>query len=121
MMLLTKELRTKLPHLYANEEKGMDALALVHYFTPDSSWDWYASEGSPVDEDSYYDTDKKKVDYIFFGLVKGPSVELGYFSLKELSAVRGILGLPVERDLHWEPKTIRELAAEFEKRGHEVG
>src|SRR5437763_373909 len=115
MILLPEELRKKLPHLYANEEKGMDALALIHYFN--SSWDWYASEGSPVDEDGYYDTDKEKVDFIFFGLVKGFCVELGYFSLKELSEVRGNLGLPIERDLYWEPKTLRELEAEFKKKG----
>jgi hypothetical protein len=29
--------------------------------------------------------------------------------LKELEEVRGLLGLPIERDLHFEPKTLKEL------------
>ena len=44
MHLLTQAIRRKLPPLYANEEQGTDALAIVKFFTPDSSWTWYASE-----------------------------------------------------------------------------
>jgi len=87
----------------------LDALAQVKFFTPDGGWSWYASEGSYVDEDGYYNTDKPKVDFIFFGLVSGLEVELGYFSERELESVRGQLGLPIERDLYFEPKTLREL------------
>jgi hypothetical protein len=32
------------------------------------------------------------------------SPELGYVSISELTALRGTLGLPVERDLHFTPK-----------------
>jgi hypothetical protein len=49
------------------------------------------------------------VDYLFFGLVIGFEIELGYFSLSELSQVRGALGLLIERDLHYEPKTLEAL------------
>ena len=73
----------------------MEALAQVKFFTPDSNWTWYASEFDGED--------------IFFGLVSGFEVELGYFSLKELQEVKGPLGLPIERDLHFEPKTLKEL------------
>jgi hypothetical protein len=48
-------------------------------------------------------------DDILFGLVIGFEIELGYFSLSELQAVRGHWGLPIERDLYFEPKTLREL------------
>ncbi len=91
MLLLTKELRKKLPKLYANEEKGLQALALVKFFTPDSSWTWYASEFDGED--------------LLFGLVVGLCPELGYFSLSELQKVRGKLGLPVERDLWFKRDT----------------
>ena len=84
-----------MPPLYANEELGLDALVQVKYFTPDSNWTWYASEFDGED--------------ILFGLVSGFEVELGYFSLSELESVRGPYGLPIERDLYFEPKTIREL------------
>jgi hypothetical protein len=36
-------------------------------------------------------------------------VELGYFSLKELKEVKGPMGLPIERDLYYEPKSQKEL------------
>jgi hypothetical protein len=47
--------------------------------------------------------------------------ELGYVSLAEISAVRGKLRLPVERDLHFEAdKTISAYADEARARGHIV-
>ncbi len=95
MQLLTAEIRGKLPPLYSGEEKGLEALALVKFFTPDSGWTWYASEFDGNDT--------------FFGLAVGFESELGYFSLSELLQVRGTLGLPIERDLHFNPKTLGEL------------
>jgi len=93
--LLDEASREKLPPLYSGEEKGLEALAQVKFFTPDSNWTWYASEFDGED--------------MFFGLVSGMEVELGYFSLKELQEVRGPLGLQIERDLHFEPKMLKEL------------
>ena len=94
--LLDQATRERLPQLYANEEIGLAALALVKFFTPDANWTWYASE---------FDGDN-----IFFGLVSGLEVEFGYFALSELEDIRGPLGLPVERDKNFEPKALEELA-----------
>ncbi|HEY59622.1 MAG TPA: DUF2958 domain-containing protein [Anaerolineae bacterium] len=80
----------------------MDMLAQVKFFTPDSNWTWYATKFDGQD--------------IFFGLVAGLEVELGYFSLSELQEVRGPWGLPIERDLHFEPQTLRVL---IKKHKHE--
>jgi hypothetical protein len=93
--LLDQASREKLLPLYSGEEKGLEALAQVKFFTPDSNWTWYASEFDGED--------------IFFGLVSGFEVELGYFSLKELKEASGPMGLLIERDLHFEPKTLKEL------------
>ena len=95
MKLLTKEITKKLPALYSSE-KSKDPVAVVKFFTPDSSWTWYASE---------YDPETRT----FFGLVDGHEKELGYFSLDELESVRGPLGLPIERDRYWEPTPLSEL------------
>ena len=92
MKLLTKALRKKLPPLYSNEELGMEAIAQVKFFTPDSSWTWFGSEFDGED--------------IFFGLVDGLDKELGYFSLSELESVRGPMGLPIERDMYFDPKPL---------------
>ena len=99
MKLLTKELRKKLPPLYSQDGKGGKAVALVKLFTPDSSWTFWITEFDGEDT--------------FFGLVDGHERELGYSSLKEIESVRGPLGLPVERDLYWEPKTLEEIAPEM--------
>lgn len=97
MELLDGVSRAALPDLYSGEEKGLDAIVPVKFFTPDAQWTWYPSE---------YDGEDT-----FFGLVSGMEVELGYFSVTELESVRGPLGLPVERDLYFTPQTLRELQA----------
>ena len=105
---MTKDLLKKLPALYSQEENP-DPMVVCRFFTPDAGWTWYAIEGSPVDANGFYDTDKEKVDFIFFGLVSGMEVELGYFSLAEMTSVRGPLGLPIERDLYFEPTRLSEV------------
>lgn len=101
LRLMTQEIREQMPELGANEEVGLEALAQVKYFTPDSSWTWYASEFDGED--------------LFFGLVVGFEIELGYFSLSELQQTRGPLGLQIERDLYYEPKSLRELQEEHRR------
>ena len=101
--LLDQESRDRLPELYSGEEQGMNAKAQVKFFTPDSNWTWYATEFDGED--------------VFFGLVIGHVAELGYFSLSELEEVRGPMGLPIERDLHFEPKTLQELKNHYDGEG----
>jgi hypothetical protein len=96
MKLLTKEIRKRLPPLYATEETPLEEkMAQVKFFTPDSSWTWYAVEFDGED--------------IFWGWVQGFEEEFGTFSLTELQSVRGKLGLPVERDWFFEPTPLKEL------------
>jgi len=100
MKLLTNEIRKKLPPLYTQESLGPKAVVYVKFFAPDSSpWTWYPTEFDGKDT--------------FFGLVVGNVKELGYFSLAELQSVRGSMGLPIERDLYWNPKTLVEIAPEL--------
>ena len=101
MKLVTKEVKTKLPPLYSQEDKGGKAIAHVKFFTLDANWTWYATE---------FDGDDT-----FFGLVEGHEKELGYFSLRELQSVRGMMGLPIERDLYWSPKMLQEIVPEMFK------
>lgn len=111
--LLTQEIRKKLPPLYSQDGKGGKAVAYIKYFTPDSSYTFFATEGGPIQNEN-----GNEVDFHFFGLVKGQFKELGYVSLKELEEARGPRGLPIERDLYWQPKTLEEIAPEmFESTG----
>jgi hypothetical protein len=107
MKLLTEELRNQLPPLYSQEQE-QDPMVICKFFHPLSSWTWYAYEGSPVDENGYYDTNKEKVDFLFFGWVYGDFPELGYFSLSELESV-SVMGLGIERDLHFTPMRLSEV------------
>lgn len=95
MKLLTKEILSKLPALYAQDGKGMNATAYVKFFDPCGSWTWFGTEFDPETR-------------TFFGLVVGLETELGYFSLDELAAYRGRLGLGIERDLHFTPRPLAE-------------
>lgn len=105
MMLLTKKLRRKLPPLYSNEDKGLDrSMALVKFFAPWSNYTAWFSEFDGKD--------------IFFGLVSCQEVELGYSSLSELEAVRGPMGLKIERDLYFEPTSLQTLLDRANKERH---
>ena len=107
MELLPEEVRKQLPPLYSQEHVA-DPMVICKFFHPLSHWTWYAYEGSPVDADGYYDTDKEKVDFLFFGWVYGDFPELGYFSLSEMQAVQ-VMGLGIERDEHFTPKKLSEV------------
>ena len=99
MKLLTAELRASLPSLYG-QEKSTDPTVHAKFFTPDSQWTWYVTEGSEEDG-----------DFRFFGFVCGMDDEWGYFVLSELESVRGPLGLPIERDLYFEPGPFTKVMA----------
>ena len=96
MKLLTKEIEKKLPALQSTEGQYYEAVAQVKFFTPDANWTWYGVE---------YDPDEQ----LFYGLVDGFEKELGYFSLAELLQVRGALGLPIERDMYFDPQPIKNF------------
>ena len=93
-----KDAEKMLPPLYAQDELGDEAIVYVKFFTPDSSWSWYATEYDPAER-------------MFFGLVAGMETELGYFALGDLLNATGPLGLHIERDIHWTPMTIGEIRA----------
>jgi len=108
MKLLTEEIRKKLPPLYSQDGKGGKGIAYLKLFTPDSGFSWWITEGSPIKDES-----GAEIDFHLFGLVQGQCKELGYVSLKELEEIRGPMGLPIERDLYWQPKTLEEIAPEM--------
>lgn len=99
MKLLTKADRAKLTRAAQAGPTDPDPTALVKFFTPDSSWTWYATEAEEIDG-----------DVIFFGLVDGGHfAELGSFALSDLTKARGPYGLPIERDKAWSPKPVSAI------------
>jgi hypothetical protein len=69
MELLTAALRASLPRLYS-QEGNPDPTVHLKFFTPDSDWTWFATEGEPQGD-----------DFLFFGYVCGLEEEWGYFVL----------------------------------------
>lgn len=115
MKLLTKDIRERLLangriRLQLQEDGRADAdfIPVVKLFTPDAGCTWLLTELDPDDPD------------IAFGLCDlGMGFpELGSVSISELESIRGRLGLPVERDLHFAPtKTLSAYANDARARG----
>ena len=94
MQLLTKEITTKLPFLYTQEDKE-DPTVICKFFTTWSNWTWYAIEFDGKDT--------------FFGYVVGHEKELGYFTLSELQGLKGPMGLSMERDMWFRPCKFSDI------------
>jgi hypothetical protein len=115
MKLLTADIRKRLLRngrvrlqFQMDEESEPDFLPVVKLFTPDAGCTWLLTEIDPEDPD------------IAFGLcdLGMGCPELGSVSLSELESVRGRLGLPIERDLHFSPtKTLASYADEARVHG----
>lgn len=70
----------------------LDPHPVVKLFTPDAGATWLLTELDPADPD------------LAFGLcdLGLGCPELGYVRITELESLRGPMGLPVERDIHFE-------------------
>lgn len=102
MKLLTKEIINKLPALGSQDGKdAKDVPIVVKFFCTWNNWTWYATEGEQQDD-----------TWVFFGLVRGHEVELGYFSLAEIESVKGPFGLKIERDMYFGEHTLAEAKEE---------
>ncbi|WP_439607015.1 DUF2958 domain-containing protein [Hydrogenophaga sp.] len=91
--LITDDQRTMLlaNGRQALEEAGFDPAPVVKLFTPDADATWLLTEIDPDEPDHAF-------GLCDLGL---GCPELGWLSLAEVAAVRGPLGLPVERDLYF--------------------
>lgn len=91
MQLITDQQRQQLLTNGADDNPDRDPLPVVKLFTPDAGATWLLTELMPAKPD------------IAFGLcdlgIGFP--EFGYVSISELETLRGPLGMPVERDLHF--------------------
>lgn len=107
--LLTVEDRVR---LFANAlADDCDHFPVLKLFTPDAGATWLISEVDPDEPD------------ILFGLcdLGAGTPELGYASLTEIRSIRGPLGLPVERDLHFvADKPLSAYAEEARIKGRVV-
>jgi len=94
--LIPEEIKKQIPPLYTTEDQK-NPIAFCKIFL-DSSWSWYITELS-IDGN------------ICFGYVVSPFCdgELGYFSLEEINAIKGSLGIGAERDLQFKPTPLSTI------------
>ena len=114
MQLLTQAQREQMlangrtSNQYNEEGKLFDPFPVVKLFTPDAGATWLLTELDP----DYPD--------IAFGLCDlGMGFpELGSVSLSEITTVRGPMGLPIERDLHFKAdRTLSRYAHDARRAG----
>jgi N12 class adenine-specific DNA methylase/tRNA1(Val) A37 N6-methylase TrmN6 len=96
--LMPDSIRKQLPNLYSTEKQLVgDRTAYARYFFPIGAYTAYLLEYDPKER-------------LGFGAVTmGYGWELGYMSLDEMKEVK-IHGLGIERDLHFTPKKLHEIA-----------
>jgi hypothetical protein len=75
----------------------MEQNIVAKFFDPCGSWSWYVMNQDPEDS-----------DYLW-GIVDGFAVEMGSFSLEELSSIKGPLGIGIERDLHFKTRSAKSV------------
>ena len=84
---------------------------MVNLFMPDGAATWLISEADPDDPDQLFGLCDLGLRY----------PELGYVNLAEICAVKGQLGLSVERDVHFvADKTLSAYAEEARTSGRIV-
>jgi len=94
--MMTAALGKKIPPLYSQDGKGDEAIVYAHYFNPYGIGEWWILEWDGKDE--------------MFGYADLGFPELGGIWLSELEkASIGGMELPIERDLHWQEKTLGEV------------
>lgn len=97
MKLLTKEILKKATKQWDPEKSFEDKQVIAKFFNPNGAGTWYLIEIAPEDHDYCY------------GIVELHEIELGYFSIKELTEFRGRMGLGIERDLWFDPINAKDL------------
>ncbi|SDZ70601.1 Protein of unknown function [Variovorax sp. YR266] len=94
--------------LASRAQADFDPLPVVKLFTPDAGAIWLLSEIDPEDHDTAFGLCDLGMGF----------PELGCVSLAELAGLRGMLGLPVEQDLHFRAdKRLRAYAKEARSAG----
>jgi len=77
-------------------KENSDPIARIKLFNPTGAGTWYIAAYDPADR-------------IAWGIAEIHEREIGDFSMAELVDFRGRFGLPIERDLFWEPRPFSKI------------
>ena len=91
----------KLPMIGATDGEGDAVQIRVKWFDPCGSFTWYVLEYDPAED----------LAFAFVTSSMCPEGELGYVHVPEIREVTNRMGLHMERDLYWKPRTLGEIRA----------
>jgi ParB/RepB/Spo0J family partition protein len=87
----------ELPALYSHQHLGDEAVAQVRLHSPNGGQNWYVVEYDPRSE-------------VAFGYIEAADgAALDFFNIGVIQEYRSQLGLEVQRDVAWTPKTLAEI------------
>ena len=98
MRLMTKQLERRFA-VVGDQSDLEDPVVIAKFFNPCGAGTWYATEYDP----------RAKVFFGYVSIFGNWNDEWGSFSLEELEAYRGPLGLGVERDLFFDEKPFSQV------------
>jgi hypothetical protein len=104
MKLLTEEIIKRFAEV-GSQENVEDPIVIAKFFNPTGIGYWFVTEYNPEEK-------------IFFGYVSlfgDYNDEWGSFSLAELEEFKGLGGLGIERDLHFEEIKSSEIIKKYTK------
>jgi len=93
MKLMTADITRRLPPLYSQDDKDLDAHVIVKYFNPRGAGTWLITEGEEQEDG----------DWMLFGYCHFTEWEWGYLLLSELESIGFI-----ERDLYTKPSRVAD-------------
>lgn len=108
MDLITEDIKTRLLANWTDEHE--DHQPVAKFFDPTGAATWLITEMSPVDNDILYGLCDLGMGF----------PELGYVSLGELESIKGLAGLGIERDIHFEAQYPLSVYAEAARRAGSV-
>jgi len=100
--LLTSELEKRFAEI-GSQENVEDPIVVAKFFNPAGAGTWLGTEYDP----------KTGTFFGYVSIFGDWCDEWGYFSLDELAAFKGPLGIGIERDLYWEEKPFSQAKAEL--------
>ena len=112
--LLTKELKRRLPKLYATQGTPFAEKIIVARFVDSKGiWRWYLIEGEECGSEGGAvrgaaeqrgAEQRGAEEWEFYGMVVGTGVRYEYFKLSELEKVGTVI-----RDSEWKPRKLKEV------------
>jgi len=104
MKLITKEIEQRVKKL-GSQENSKDPIVVAKFFDPQGAGTWFVIDYDP----------ETRIAFGYVSIFGDHNDELGDFAVWELEEYEGPFRLGIERDVHWQEKTLSEAKKELYK------